>query len=793
MSFVLHKKSIATVLMVLAFLFILAGVTPKSSATPDLEFTQGGISYRVVSGTDVEVAKLISPTWGTIDVPAKVINSGTEYNVVRIGDGAFSGKGGVEAVNLPDSITSIGNQAFLGCSSIKSLNMTNVITIGNEAFFQCYSLQTLSLPVAETIGSKAFYKCGLMSVSLPKVKTIGDQAFYQMSALTELSLPSAETIGNEAFYNCEFVKASLASIKTIGEKAFYNCNRLTDLYLGEGLLTIGKNAFGYCSDLKALTIPKSVTTIGSGAFSYCTTLKGKIVLGDKLTSIGDSAFLQCNALEEIVLPKGIDVLPKNIFDACTSLKKITIMASVPPATDKTAFNVVTEGLKVYVPAELVDTYKAAKEFMKCLPRTYEILPVYIVTTKAPLKGPGGGEGDGGGAVEPGGTVTLIAKAKPGYSFIGWYNETTLVSTQAEYTFEPTGSINLYPKFEKIPQIKLKVSIDGGGAVALNGTTLPTSESETELAKGSEYILTATPAPGKYFAYWEDDDSTTVLLAETAEYRSKIGSDTHIRAVFYDVTTAATSNFTVIFTDKNGKILKSETVSRGASATAPTVPAFAGYVFKGWSRSFSNVSANIIVMAVYDREPVKYTVTVVNGTLSGGGTTGDFEYDKPVTVTANTPPSGKKFSHWEQDGIKISTSETIKIFMPMSPTTLTAVFIDTTGTGASEPFITLSNSVLVDSTNNILTFTARRNIPTGYTLVESGVLMLKSNTLSGELTVSTAGIIRGKIKNDSSDEFYVRKKNTVPGEVWYARAYLIFSDSHGNIITVYSANAVRATA
>jgi len=91
------------------------------------------------------------------------------------------------------------------------------------------------------------------------------------------------------------------------------------------------------------------------------------------------------------------------------------------------------------------------------------------------------------------------------------------------------------------------------------------------------------------------------------------------------------------------------------------------------------------------------------------------------------------------------------------------------------------------------FTAIRNIPAEYTLVESGVLLLESDTpLSEELTVDTASVIRGKISNASTDQFYIRKTNVTDGDTWYGRAYMIFEDANGNLITVYSENTENAT-
>jgi hypothetical protein len=110
-----------------------------------------------------------------------------------------------------------------------------------------------------------------------------------------------------------------------------------------------------------------------------------------------------------------------------------------------------------------------------------------------------------------------------------------------------------------------------------------------------------------------------------------------------------------------------------------------------------------------------------------------------------------------------------------------------------PFITLADEVLTDTVNKTMMFTAIRAVPDGYTLVESGILMLPSNTPpAGDLTLETPGAIRGRINNESSEQFYIRKLDINPGDRWYARAYLIYQDQSGNMTTVYSDKTVNQT-
>jgi hypothetical protein len=273
----------------------------------------------------------------------------------------------------------------------------------------------------------------------------------------------------------------------------------------------------------------------------------------------------------------------------------------------------------------------------------------------------------------------------------------------------------------------------------------------------------------------------------------MGAGVSLKGVFNRIPDANTSEFTVIFKDKSGRILQSTNLAKNAAAVPPASPSLVGYSFTGWNRTFNNVTSDMTISALYERLPTTYTVTVVGGALSTGGTGGSFQYDMPVTVVAGTAPAGQKFSHWEQDGVKISINSTYSFFTPMRATTLTAVFVPAETVIVETPFITLSATVQVDTAGNNMLFTASRTVPAGFTLIESGVLLLQSNTPpSGELTVDTADVIRGKIKNDSTNQFHIRKNNIADGDTWYGRAYLIYRDADGNIITVYSANTESRT-
>ena len=130
-----------------------------------------------------------------------------------------------------------------------------VTTIGNRAFYGNDSLKTLTIPDTVTIiEDLAFVQCGVTSLEIPEsVVSIGDMAFFQCFFLEEISFPdSLSSIGYRAFFNCE---------------GLHKANRLD---LGNGVSRIGEEAFAECGPISILVLPASLSDVGSNAFYGCT-------------------------------------------------------------------------------------------------------------------------------------------------------------------------------------------------------------------------------------------------------------------------------------------------------------------------------------------------------------------------------------------------------------------------------------------------------------------------------------------------------------------------------------------
>lgn len=130
----------------------------------------------------------------------------------------------------------------------------------------------------------------------------------------------------------------------------------------DGLTSIGAFAFDQCSSLTSLTLPYGLTSIGTGAFRSCTSLTS-ITFPDSLTSLGASVFLLCSSLASITFPDGLTSIGNFAFGSCSYLSLVTSLPTVPPTLGNGAFNNTHASLAIKVPAQSVDAYKAATNWI----------------------------------------------------------------------------------------------------------------------------------------------------------------------------------------------------------------------------------------------------------------------------------------------------------------------------------------------------------------------------------------------------------------------------------------------
>ena len=141
--------------------------------------------------------------------------------------------GGIEEVEIPDTVTEIGSYAFHNFLGLKKINIPNSVTrIGREAFYLCSSLVSITIPNSVT--------------------SIGEYAFEDCSSLTSITISG--------------------SVTSIEFGTFSGCSSLTSMAIPDSVTSIKRNGLGYCRGLINITIPNSVTSIGSSAFDSCSSL-----------------------------------------------------------------------------------------------------------------------------------------------------------------------------------------------------------------------------------------------------------------------------------------------------------------------------------------------------------------------------------------------------------------------------------------------------------------------------------------------------------------------------------------
>ena len=280
---------------------------------------------------------------GSEPIGALSIKKGTRL----IGEEAFSLCVKLTSVTIPNSVTTIGNEAF-SATGLNSVTIPNSVTkIGFRAFQNTvwYDNQADGILYLDNccLGYKGDKPTGSLSLK-EGTRLIGDNAFFYCFGLTSVTIPN--------------------SVTTIGDKAF-SATGLNSVTIPNSVSSIGHSAFSDCYGLTSVAIPNSMTSIGERVFGYCIGLTS-VIIPNSVTSIGDYAFYGCTGLTSITIPNYVTTIGHWSFCGCTGLTSVKSLNTIPPMCDWNSFSHAYDAI-LFIPEGSKDAYNTAdgwKDFAK---------------------------------------------------------------------------------------------------------------------------------------------------------------------------------------------------------------------------------------------------------------------------------------------------------------------------------------------------------------------------------------------------------------------------------------------
>lgn len=298
-----------------------------------------------------------------VSAVTKDIDENIQGGNIKAGVSILGVEGVLEGNKLPDvlnktvtsltagdfiGVTQIPNYVFQNCTSLASVELPDTITsIGERSFFGCSSLTTINLPEGLTeIGNSAFRSCG---------------------SLTDIVLPDTlKTIGSYAFQNCVSISGTLnipASVTSIGSSTFAYCSGLTSIILSENITELPYRSFEYCSSLTTFNIPNSVTTIGGDALQLCSALTS-IIIPSSVTSIGTAAFNGCTGLNTVIFQGQVPNIQSSAFRLCDHVTKYDFRnCTIVPTLANTYSLDHANNCQIIVPDALYDEWTQATNWV----------------------------------------------------------------------------------------------------------------------------------------------------------------------------------------------------------------------------------------------------------------------------------------------------------------------------------------------------------------------------------------------------------------------------------------------
>ena len=323
-------------------------------------------------------------------IPSAYTNLVLGSNVEYIGSEAFYGMSLTTGnINIPDSCTYIGDNAFNG-NSLFNISLGNGLEyIGNTAFFNCTGITNeIVLPdslinpsdVENTgLGIAVFKNCtGIPSVVIGNgIAALPTETFYGCTSIEDVTFGnSIAIISNNAFRNCSSLSGALvipSTVTSIGDYAFSGCLDVETLEIAGVNCVIGSMAFEGCVNITHLllgyetvtaklasnlncasyvnpwhlTLRDTVITVGANAFAGITTLN-EVSFGNSVTTIQDGAFRGCTSITDLSFNRALTTIENNAFRDC-ALTTLTFNEGLVSIGDYAFYGISTLGGNLIIP------------------------------------------------------------------------------------------------------------------------------------------------------------------------------------------------------------------------------------------------------------------------------------------------------------------------------------------------------------------------------------------------------------------------------------------------------------
>lgn len=401
-------------------------------------------------------------------------------------------------------------------------------------------------------------------------------------------------------------------------------------------------------------------------------------------------------------------------------------------------------------------------------------------------------------------TTVTAASLSGYKFVGWFvNEyvegNEPVSKELSFKFQPTDHCKLIAVYEPISGAKFYLTVNAS-EFTVGESAVYDSYMHDQVAAGES--VTVTFKGTENFLYWVN--ASRKVVSTNPAYTFIMGSETTLSAV-YGKTREAQA--TVVFMSDSDQIITSKAYKSGTAIQFPTPPIKMGCTFEAWSMTEKEIqdaiaasnNGVIVVKACYTDPSTPYTVTV----LYPDDTKEEYSgmVGKTVTLTAKKI-SGKTFSYWRDSKNNVLGYTTTLMLAPSGNITVTAVYGDT---AEVKPVITMTavEAGKAETSYYVISFTATRAVPEGYTVVKQGILYSVDSQCTGEgakdyMKLTDEGSVPAGIyefegnNTELSGVTLLHAKVGAVDRTIYGRGYMVLKNSSGTMEYVYSDNILSGS-